>query len=107
MEFTPAEGSQATHRKIAVGKIINYFKKNHIAQAQILSAPLETNDNIQIQGPTTGVIELKVTQLRTAGKRLANRIEKGPTTFPCPQLVRRNDVLYKIVEIDHKDNNNA
>ncbi|MFH1614783.1 MAG: U32 family peptidase [Planctomycetota bacterium] len=97
LEFAKADGSQATCRKIAVGRITNYFKKPKVAQAQVLSAPLQRGEVVQIHGPTTGVIEFKIAQLRTSGRRMINRIEKGQATFPCKAVVRANDILYKIV----------
>lgn len=62
-QFTDSEDSRATRVKRHIGKVIDYYLKAGIAQIKIEDHPLKTGDEIQIQGPTTGVIELKAGEL--------------------------------------------
>ncbi len=99
-DFSQVEGSAATHKKVIVGRVLNYYSKVGVAFASIESAPISINDTIQIHGPTTGVLEFQITNLRTDDKQPTRSLEKQKGTFPCPSNVRLNDVIYKIIESD-------
>ena len=50
--------------KIYSGKVTNWFNKIGVAEVHVESEPLRTGDDILIIGPTTGVIEMKVEDMR-------------------------------------------
>jgi putative protease len=62
--WTDQYGSKATQRKQYVGRILNYYPKAHVAYVQIESEPLAVGDTIQIHGPTTGIVDAQVEELR-------------------------------------------
>src|SRR6056297_1981387 len=96
-EWSHKYGSQATRRKIFVGNITNYFKKIGVAEIQPSANNLSEGDEVLIIGPTTGVIESVIKELRVDDKRVTTA-EKGiRASFPVNELVRRSDKLYKIV----------
>lgn len=84
-QFTDSEDSRATRIKRHAGKVIDYFLKAGIAQVKIEDHPLKTGDEIQIQGPTTGVVELKVGEMLRDEERPV-LAEKGTwVTFKAPR----------------------
>ena len=63
-QFADSEDSLATTVKRHVGVVIDYFLKAGIVQVKVQDHPLAVGDEIQIHGPTTGVVELRVGELR-------------------------------------------
>ena len=63
-QFADSEDSLATTVKRHVGIVIDYFLKAGIAQVKVQDHELAVGDEIQIHGPTTGVIEMTAGELR-------------------------------------------
>ena len=63
-QFADSEDSLATTVKRHVGIVIDYFLKAGIAQVKVQDHALAVGDEIQIHGPTTGVIEMTAGELR-------------------------------------------
>lgn len=97
-EWSGKYGSSATHRKVYIGKGINYFGKIGVAEFLIESHSLKVGDSIFITGPTTGVIESKVEEIRVDLKNVDESTKGEYCSIPIPEKVRRADKLYKIVE---------
>jgi len=83
-------------RKVLVGKGEHYFTKASIAQFIIEKGSLQVNDEILIQGPTTGEERLTLTEMKVNGSD-ANQANVGDkVTFKVPFRVRLSDKLYVI-----------
>ena len=94
-EWSEVYGSKATKRKTLLGKVTNYFSRLRVAEFKIESASLAVGDNVLVVGPTTGVVELTVPELRTDDGPVS-RVEKGTVfSMPSETLLRRGDKLYK------------
>lgn len=63
-EWSEVYGSKATRRKVYCGKITNWFARLGVAEILVESASLKVGDRILIIGPTTGVVELNVPEIR-------------------------------------------
>ena len=63
-QFTDSEDSLATTVKRHIGIVIDYFLKAGYAQVKVQDHPLAVGDEIQIHGPTTGVIEMTAGEMR-------------------------------------------
>ena len=63
-QFADSEDSLATTVKRHIGIVIDYFLKAGIAQVKVQDHALALGDEIQIHGPTTGVIEMMAGELR-------------------------------------------
>jgi putative protease len=99
-EWSHKYGSRATKRKIYIGKTTNYFTKLHVAEFLIESYNLNVGDEILITGPTTGVVQTIVKEIRVDLKD-TEKAEKGTLcSVPIDTLIRRSDKLYKIVDSD-------
>jgi putative protease len=97
-EWAGQHGSLATHRKEYVGKITNYFRKLKVAEIQIESGFLKPGDAIYIQGPTTGSLELTITEIRVDLKKVNKTIKGDQCSIPIDVFLRRADKIYKILE---------
>jgi len=96
-EWSMNYGSQATTRKVYVGKGTNYFSKLKIAEFKLEAQNLKVGDEILITGPTTGVIQTTVKEIRVDLKPV-QEIEKGTVfSMPVSDKVRRSDKLFKVV----------
>ncbi len=63
-EWSSIYGSAATRKKVYSGKITNWFNKIGVAEVHVESEPLHVGDEILIIGQTTGVVEMKVEDMR-------------------------------------------
>jgi putative protease len=96
-EWSKDYGSKATKTKEYIGKGTNYFGNIKVAEFQIQSGSLKVGDEILITGPTTGVIQTHVKEIRVDLKN-TDEAHKGQTvSVPIAEKVRRADKLYKII----------
>lgn len=96
-EWTDSHGSQATHRKVYVGKINNYFQKIGVAEIKMETQSLEIGDPIYVMGPTTGVYETKISEIRVDLLQVEKTIKGENCSIVVDQPVRRGDKVYKVV----------
>ena len=97
-QFADSEDSLATTVKRHVGIVVDYFLKAGIAQVKIQDHEIRPGDEIQVHGPTTGVVELVLGELRRDEESPAVG-EKGTwVTFRCPRC-RVGD---KVFFVEHR-----
>lgn len=63
-EWCEVYGSKATRKKVYAGKITNYFGKLGVAEIFIETGSLSVGDRILIMGPSTGVVEMDIPEIR-------------------------------------------
>ena len=63
-EWSAVYGSQATRRKVYVGKVTNWFARIGVAEIQVEATPLQRGEEIMFIGPTTGMVTQLVDDLR-------------------------------------------
>lgn len=80
-EWTRRYGSQATKTKIYVGIVTNYFAKIGVAEVKMETNELSVNDDIMIIGPTTGVYEDVVREIRVDLEPV--KLQKKAFFVPC------------------------
>lgn len=97
-EWSEVYGSKATRKKIALGKVTNYFSNLQVGEFKLESFDLSVGDEVLIVGETTGVIEMRVPEIRV-DLQSVERVKKGILfSMPVPEKVRRGDKIYKWVE---------
>lgn len=97
-EWSEVYGSKATKKKILLGKVTNYFTNLQVGEFKIESFDLQVGEEILIQGPTTGTIQMKVNEIRL-DLQAVEKVEKGNLcSIQVPEKVRRGDKLYKWVD---------
>ncbi|MBO5664358.1 MAG: U32 family peptidase, partial [Bacteroidales bacterium] len=87
-------------RKVRIGKGTNYFSRLGVAEFQLESFDLKLGDEILVTGPTTGVIEAVVSEIRLDDKSVEMAKKGDRISIPLPQKVRASDSLYKIVKVE-------
>ena len=97
-EWTEKYGSRATKTKIYVGKVTNYFSKLKVAEIKIETNELNVGDAFLVIGPTTGVLEAEVKEIRVELKKIKSVIKGDICSIPVEDVVRKNDKIYKLVE---------
>lgn len=101
-EWSEVYGSKATRKKTYSGKVTNWFDKIGVAEILIESATLKKGDRILIMGPSTGVVEMDVNEIRVDLKPAE---EAGKGTYcsipvdaglleSCGGKLRRSDKVY-------------
>lgn len=95
-EWSTVYGSQATEKKTYVAKVTNYFTKQGVAELLIEAAPLKIGDNVLVIGPTTGVKEITVTEIRIEGKPADEALQGTTCSVPVIQKLRRSDKVYRL-----------
>jgi putative protease len=96
-EWSEVYGSAATTRKMYLGKTTNYFDRIGVAEFLIETGEICVGDQIYIIGPTTGLIELTIPEIRVDEKSVDKAIKGERCSIAMPELVRRSDKLYKII----------
>lgn len=101
-QWSERYGSQATKKKVYLGKVVNYFNNIQVAEIKIESHSLRQGDEILIIGPTTGVYESTVKEIRVDLKP-ANVTYKGENcSLPVKETLRRGDKVYLVVDSTHE-----
>ncbi|MBQ8759891.1 MAG: U32 family peptidase [Bacteroidales bacterium] len=99
-EWTQRYGSQATKTKVFVGTVTNFFGKINVAEIKMETQDLKVGDDIMIIGPTTGVYEDKISEIRVDLKPVEST-EKGELcSIPTKDVIRRGDKVYKVVDAE-------
>ena len=103
-EWSSNYGSRASQRKLYIGKCTNYFSNIGIAEIKLETANLKVGDEIIIIGPTTGVIQMKVSEIRVEIQPVDEGKKGERISIPVETKVRRSDKVYKVVDAkDVKD----
>jgi len=93
-EWSENYGSSATKQKMYVGKVTNYFKKINVAEILIETKGIEIGQQILIIGPTTGVLEHTITEIRLEDKAVNKAVKGERCSIYLPMVVRKNDKVY-------------
>lgn len=84
-QFTDTEDSLSTTVKRHIGVVIDYYLKAEIAQVKIQDHTIAVGDTVQIHGPTTGVKELVIEELRRDDETPAVGERGTWVTFKAPR----------------------
>ena len=98
-EWSSEYGNRATTRKMLIGKGTNYFNKIKVAEFLLESQELSVGDKIMITGPTTGVVETTLKEIRVDLKSVDKAVKGDSFSIALDTVIRRSDKLYKIVEV--------
>ena len=97
-EWSDNPGSNATQKKVYVGKGMHYFPKASIAEFKIEAYDIKKGDKILITGPSTGAQELILEDF-FVNDLASEKATKGDScTLKVPFRIRLSDKMYKIVE---------
>ena len=88
-EWSGNYGSLATERKVYLGRGMNYFPNIGVAEFKMETGSLRVGDKILVTGPTTGVVEAEVSEIRVDLKPVPETSKESIFLF---RSVRRSAV---------------
>ena len=97
-EWNRNYGSNATERKVYVGKGVKYFSKLGVAEFTVEAAELNRGDKLLITGPTTGVMYVDADEIRLELEPVEVAPKGTHVSFAVPGKIRPSDKLFKIVK---------
>ena len=98
-EWSNVYGSQATRRKVYVGKVTNWFDRIGVAEITVESSSLKAGDSAMIIGRTTGVEEFTVDDMRVEFEPVGEAPKGVRCSVAVPHKVHRGDKVYKWEEV--------
>jgi len=100
-EWSKAYGSRALKTKVFLGKVRNYYGKLGVAELMIETGEeLNLGDEVVFLGPTTGVVEQFVEEIREDLEPVKKVVKGQVFSIKTKDLVRRGDKLYKLVNTE-------
>lgn len=97
-EWSDNPGSNATQKKVYIGKGMRFYQKAGIGEFKIEAYDLKKGDTILITGPTTGAQEMTIEEM-FVNEEVADKATRGDScTIKLPFRIRLSDKMYKIVE---------
>jgi putative protease len=96
-DWSKKHGSQATEKKVYLGKGVHYFPQPKVGQFKMEALKVAVGDQILITGPTTGVIQKEITEMMIDKKNVDIAVKGDDFTIPMDEVIRPSDKLYKIV----------
>lgn len=94
--WAASKGSKSTTEKIAVGIVKHYFSKKQVAVLEIWSQGIKKGDVLFITGPTTGIVNLKVSKLFKNGKPFKGIAKGKGISIAVSEKVRDKDKVYLV-----------
>lgn len=98
-EWTSHYGSDATERKIYVGRGIRYFSNIGVAEFLVEAAEVNVGDKLLITGPTTGAEYVTLEEARV-DLQPVQTVHKGEHFSMKSVKIRPSDKLYKLVSVE-------
>lgn len=94
-EWSKNYGSEATKKKVYVGKVTNYFANIGVAECLVETQNVRVGEELLIIGPTTGCYEDTVEEIRVDLKAVEEAKKGDYFSLSVKEKVRRNDKIYK------------
>ena len=95
-EWNSNYGSNATERKVYVGRGVKYFSKIGVAEFTCEACEFSVGDRLLITGPTTGVMYVDVSEIRYELNPVQTAHKGQHVSFAVPGKIRPSDKLFKI-----------
>ena len=99
-ELTPGHGSQATERKVYVGRGTKYYSRLGLGEFHIEAAELHVGDRFLVTGPTTGAVYGVIAEMHDDSNAAVSMARQGQNvSFAVEAKVRPSDKLFKIEDV--------
>ena len=97
-EWNKNYGSNATERKVYIGKGTKYYSKLGVAEFTVEATTFQVGDRLLITGPTTGVIYVTADEIHDDDGPVQVAQQGTRVSIAVPSKVRPSDKLFKIVK---------
>ncbi len=99
-EWNNRYGSSSSMKKVYLGKVTNYFTRLKVAEIKLETNDLQRDDTIMVTGPTTGVVQYEVDEIRVDLKK-TDIAKKGEyCSIPAADYLRRSDKVFLWVKTE-------
>ena len=98
-EWNKNYGSNATERKVYVGRGVKYFSRLGVAEFTCEACEFSVGDKMLVTGPTTGVMYVTVDEIHDDTPAVETAQKGTRVAFKVPGKVRPSDKLFKIVKV--------
>lgn len=95
-DFARVEHSNATHKKVFIGKVTHYFPQAEVAAIKLVDK-INIGEEICVVGNTTGTVTSKINSIEIKNKKVSSA-KKGDEIGIKISLVRKGDEVYKIIK---------
>ena len=102
-EWNKNYGSNATERKIYVGRGVKYFSKLGVAEFTCEAHEFSVGDKLLITGPTTGVMYVTVSEIRLELDPVQTAPKGTHVSIPVPDKVRPSDKLFLLEKVKREE----
>ena len=105
-DWSAVYGSQATRRKVYLGKVTNWFDRIGVAEITVETRDLRRGDRLMVIGPTSGVVEFDAEDIRLEFDPVerapkGSRCSVGVDPALCPDgRLRRGDKVFLWIQAD-------
>ena len=97
-EWNSSYGSNATERKVYVGKVTKFYSKLSVGEFAVEATTFKLGDKLLVTGPTTGVMYLTATEIHNNEGNAVSEAPQGQlVAIPVTGKVRPSDKLFRIV----------
>ena len=100
-EWNHNYGSNATERKVYIGKGIKYFSRLGVAEFTCEAAEFSVGDKLLVTGPTTGVMYLDCTEIRYELNPVQTARKGTHISIPVTGKIRPSDKLFKLEKTEN------
>ena len=97
-EWSSVYGSQATRKKVYLGKVSNWFDKIGVAEIAVEAADLPAGSEIMIIGNTTGTVIFKADDIRVDFKSVDEARKGERCSVASPEKLHRGDKVFLWVD---------
>lgn len=99
-EWNSNYGSNATEKKVYVGRGVKYFSKLGVAEFTCEACEFSVGDKLLITGPTTGVMYVDVDEIRYDLNPVQTAHKGQHVSFRVPGKIRPSDKLFKLEKVN-------
>ena len=99
-EWAASGHSQATHKRIELGTVSNYFAKIGVVEFTLWQQELFPGCELLVEGPTTGAVQTHVESLRVDGQPAEKAVKNDKVTFALPEKARRQDKVFLLQPVE-------
>jgi putative protease len=101
-EWNKNYGSNATERKVYIGKGVKYFSKLGVAEFTVEANTFKLGDKMLITGPTTGVMYVTADEIHGDNGPVEVAEQGTRVSIAVPAKVRPSDKLFKLEKVEEK-----
>jgi putative protease len=98
-EWSKNYGSEATKRKLYVGKVTNFFNQINVAECYIETNEVQVGDELLFIGSTTGSHLEKISEIRINLLPAEKAVKGDYFSIPVTEKLHRNDKIYKWIDV--------